>query len=625
MVNVNKIVRERKERLINGNKDFLNIIEIIFMDKKNNFVVEGARTITYGEAYEDILNTAYSINQLYPEIVDQYVGISLDSSYNWIRIFFSILLSGNKPFLINLRHPKNITNELLDELDVKFVIGSDYGFNKKLIETEELSLIRDANYKPKSGSELALSTSLTTGKKKIVIYNAEEISEQILNCDFILKQNRWISKHYKNELRLLMFLPLYHIFGLIASFLWFAFFGRTFVFLPDYNAHTILKTIKEKRVTHIFAVPLFWHLIEKNILKEVEKQNMLEKFNKGLDISYKLQRKFPNIGPKISRLMMRKINNQLFGKSVKFLISGGGYIKPSTLRLINMLGYPLYNGYGSTEIGITSVCLSKDIDKRIDGNVGKKFPSIDYKLENNILKVGGKSISHQMIVDGIHYDVNDYFITNDIVKEKDEYYYLDGRVDDIFIGPEGENISPDMLEKELSFNSNNNYSLLEVNGNLALVMQVSPYLTKDNLKNIYDDILTNLSKLDSTYRVDKIYFTYDKIMNDNAIKVSRKLLRDNIKDGSVELFVFADLKDDEKDLAYNKKICDKVIQIFKDISEKEDVNINTNFFYDLGMTSLEYYELISTLNKEFNVEISFSMNNLDTPLNITNYLSEVLS
>ena len=30
-----------------------------------------------------------------------------------------------------------------------------------------------------------------------------------------------------------MFLPLYHIFGLVAVFLWYAFFGATFVFLSD--------------------------------------------------------------------------------------------------------------------------------------------------------------------------------------------------------------------------------------------------------------------------------------------------------------------------------------------------------------------------------------------------------
>ena len=138
------------------------------------------------------------------------------------------------------------------------------------------------NFTPSFADEMALSTSATTMKEKIIFYNGAEISNQILNCDGILKNNKQIKKHYHGYLKQLVFLPLYHIFGFMATFMWFSYFGRCMVFLNDYSSDTILNTIKKHEVTHIFAVPLFWNTIEKTILKELKQkdektQNALQK------------------------------------------------------------------------------------------------------------------------------------------------------------------------------------------------------------------------------------------------------------------------------------------------------------------------------------------------------------
>ena len=47
---------------------------------------------------------------------------------------------------------------------------------------------------------------------------------------------------------LLAFLPFYHIFGLMASLLWFIFFGVTFVFLERYDSRSIQYACKVGRV-----------------------------------------------------------------------------------------------------------------------------------------------------------------------------------------------------------------------------------------------------------------------------------------------------------------------------------------------------------------------------------------
>jgi acyl-CoA synthetase (AMP-forming)/AMP-acid ligase II len=74
---------------------------------------------------------------------------------------------------------------------------------------------------------------------------------------------------YNGSIKQLAFLPFYHIFGLFAVYYWFAFFGRTFVFLKDYSPDTIARTCRRHEVTHIFAVPLLWHTVEEKIQKGV--------------------------------------------------------------------------------------------------------------------------------------------------------------------------------------------------------------------------------------------------------------------------------------------------------------------------------------------------------------------
>jgi len=634
MVNVKKIVNTRYNALINSNMDFEAIYNIMFMKKDYIFAENNngykINKFTYGDVDKKINDLAYSFMQKYPDIKDQYIGISYESQIEWIYLFWMIIKTNNKPFLINLRHPKELTNNLLDDLGCNYVVGSDYNFNKPLIKIEELDLECPSDFKFTYSNELCLSTSATTLKRKIVFFNGSEISNQILNVKEILKNNKQVKMHYKNQLKLLVFLPLYHIFGLMAVYIWFTFFGRTLVFLRDYSSNTILSTVKMHKVTHIFAVPLFWHSIEKEILKEVSKKpkKLQDKFFKGMDKTIKIQKRFPNLGLKISRRAMKQITDNLFGRQIKFNISGGSYIKDSTLKLINALGYPLYNGYGMSEIGITSVELGNVTD-RLKNSIGKPLPSVEYKIENDILYVKGKSISHKIMVNKEITIIDGYFKTEDIVrKDNDNRYYILGRSDDLYISSNGENISPDEIEKIIDIENIENYSILNYKNELSLIVQVKKYLTNVQKDKINENVINNINKLDNSLKPTKIYYTFDSIMSENAIKVSRKYLLDKIEKKEVNLLEFKDIKvEEKKDIDVDINILNKVIEIMASILDKkeEDINIDANFFFDLGGSSLDYYNLISMITNEFKVEISLDSNSsFYTARSISKMLEELV-
>ena len=630
MENVNKVVKTRCLGLMNSKKTFLDIFNVMF--STNDYILgewnDGYKinSITYLEAKKKIFNLAYSINQKYPNLKDQYIGIAMESSIEWVLTFWAILASGNKPYLVNLRHPHELVNHLLKSLNVEYVIELDsLGYDAKGISYLELKE-EAKDFTPSFADEMALSTSATTLKEKIIFYNGLEISSQILNCKKILEENKQIKKHYKGRLKQLVFLPLYHIFGFMATYMWFSFFGRTMVFLKDYSKDTILYTIKKHEVTHLFAVPLFWNTIEKEILKGVKEKNKEKKFNKGLKLCIALQKIFPNYGIKKSKRIMHEVTDSLFGKSVLFCISGGSYIKEDTLRLINGLGYPLYNGYGMSEIGITSVELGS-IKDRLKNSIGKPFESIQYEIKDNKLYVGGTSISHKMKINGEYVYNNDRYSTEDIVKkDKDNRYYILGRSDDLFIGPNGENINPDQIELLFHLSKANRYSVLNIEGQLTLVIEISKYLSKDTIVEIYKDACECNNELDSSLRVSKIYFTYDPIQAETAIKVSRQYLLKQLENKKVSLVKIDEIKEKNQDILVNQEILDFIIKSFKEVLMVDTVSKDSNFFFDLGGSSLDYFSLISLLNQHFNINITFEdEKNYHTPLDLALEVERLLS
>ena len=73
-------------------------------------------------------------------------------------------------------------------------------------------------------NEIALSTSATSLKETICFYSGEKMTNQLLNTKAVLKENKRVSTFYNGEIKLLTFLPLYHIFGLVAVYFWFSYY-----------------------------------------------------------------------------------------------------------------------------------------------------------------------------------------------------------------------------------------------------------------------------------------------------------------------------------------------------------------------------------------------------------------
>ena len=636
-----RYINTKNQELLNSDYSFKSLFEIIYNQDDRIFgeYLDNFRIVkvSYKEMKEYILKVASFLSSKIDDEVGSFVGLYLENSLNWIACFWALLMIGYKPVLLNTRLPLNVNNNVIDVLGVYTIITSQHSFEgkKEIISPNTNCFLEDALSFDLYGAdrrwenEIALTTTATSLNYKICVYNGRDITNQVLNAKDIIKRNAMIKEHYQGSLKVLAFLPFYHIFGLIAAYFWFSVFGRTFVFLRNYSSETILKTIERHNVTHVFAVPLLWNSIAREIKKKIYSlpEKEVEKINKWLSRSIKIQNVFPKLGMRFARKIFKEIINQTLGNSIKFLISGGGYISEETLQMINGIGYPLFNGYGATEIGITSVELRKKAKYRLSGSVGRPFNSVKYDIKDDILLVKGSSTCSNIIDSlGNRKDINkeEWFETNDIVsRDAHGYYYINGRMDDVYTSPNGEKYNPDLIEKECLLTTVTNYSILEYNKELILVIQVDNNdnkIVRFKIKNEVDSIVNNLHA--KGYPISSIYYTIDPIANVNAIKVSRALLKRNIDSGFVRLMPFNNICSSLDNEEIIDDVDKRVIAIFAEVLGKEikDIGINSHFIFDLGGTSLDYFTLLMKLKNEFNIDFNFENQSCSSVKEFSNYI-----
>ena len=607
-----KIISNNNSALENSKMDFEALYRITFA---NEGVMaedtDGFRVNTY--TYEEVRNRIEEAScALFQRIgaTHGFVALEMENSIDWVVAFWAILRSGNKPYLVNCRHPESLANSALKTLQVTYIVGK--GASRLQGEFIDVStLTTEKRFSGEFENEMALSTSATSLKEVICFYTGEQLSSQILNIKSFIGQYPEIAKPYKQRIKNLAFLPFYHIFGLIAVYFWFTFFGQTIVFLKNYSSETILKTCRKHEVTHIFAVPLLWHTIENAVWKKATEggEKKVKKLKKGIKICTVIQNLFPHLGMRISQKLMAEVTNQLFGSSVRFSISGGSYIRQSSLELMNGIGYNLHNGYGMSEIGITSVELRTRPKHKNKNSIGKPFASVSYRInEKGVLTVKGSSVCSKLWINGEEQNMEDWFDTGDNMELVDGDYYIKGRVGDMIIGDNGENINPDVTEQNFDLPEAENFCVLgleqEGKQTVSMIVQLNKYISTSKKNFLLDKIMAANEALPMTSRVQKIFCTMDNLCAASAVKVSRSYVLRGVKNGDISLTEFKkNTVLEQADSTYSREILNTVTDIVANILvvPAESIDIHAHLMLDLGADSMQYFSILTALGEEFSV------------------------
>ena len=602
------------------------------------------KTILYRQ-YEKIVNAVARklSGVLKPENEETFVGIKLENSPLWPAIFWGIMMCGYKPLLIDFKSDSQATAHVLKQAGAYAVItDADIDLSGvQIVSPKGLASVDDVaeHFDVKWADAAALCTSGTTATSKIYVYDGHAMASQMFLAAWVIKRNSDIINE-KDTFKNLAFLPLHHIFGFVAVYMWYTFFGKTIVYIKDRAPETILNACRVHKVTNIYAVPLFWNNVAAGILRKAKLQGQDEKLLKFIDKSISLQKRLGKAGKAIaSNLFFKKIQQNLVGPDIKFMVSGGGHILPETLRIINGIGYHLVSGFGMTETGINSVELTNDMDAILNASVGKPFEPaeyrIDYKDNTRQLMIKGEALHSGRMIDGVYIARNmengGYFESGDIASLKDGNYYIEGRLKEVIINESGENIYPDELEDSFAMlpgaesicvtgiSKDNVYEDIT----LIVYMGENANDTKQ-VKALIEGVCAANAFLPIYKKLTRALLSKLPLPLANGIKVQRQKLKKHIEAGEWD-FTEIDLKGKkvkENGTAHTQEkarlsimvqdaqefleIKEIVRNIFGEVLSLNPMTINDtdHFMDDLGGDSLSSLGVFTRAEEEYNIVIS---------------------
>ena len=604
------------ERLSCSNKTMKDIFNISFSHPEFTLfnVVKNSQVkdITYGE----IKSQSKKFANYFAKVIggkSRYVGLLLDNCPEWISTFYGLLMAGYIPVLLSTASTNEENLEILSQLESKVVV-TNKEINLETINPFEIDEEKEIE-EPAWENKLVIVTSGTSGKSKIYMYTGKELSNQLLEVPYLIKYSPNLLSIYKGYAKQFLILPLYHIFGFTTVFLWFSFFNVPFVLPESLAPDKVKEAALLGHPTHLMAVPLFWELISRKIMQAVKEKNAEEKFKKALDFSINFQKRHPKNGAKFVRnKLFKKYLNQILGTSFGFCVTGGTAISEETLRVINGLGYPLSNGYGSTEIGICSFANTKKIKARLTTTIGEPFSNYKYSIsKDKELLVTTESGYNSMFVDGVFVErnVEEPIRTNDLCDYEFEKYYIRGRLDELYIGRNGENYSLPRIEKSLKVNYASDIVCFIQDEKLALLLSYDKTIPVNVIKKDLSGIIHNENF--TKYSIRKILVTNDELPKANGIKIKRNELSKLLESGEIRTLEIPMDKEAEQ-VKCDPRIVEEICKLFKEVTLSDKVENDSDFFIDLGGDSLSYFDLVTKIETRFGLTLEININTTRTPL-----------
>ena len=549
---------------------------------------------------------------------------------HWGEIFWAILMCGYKPLLVDAKTSKEGTENLIRQAKAAAIITDDsYNYEVQKFSLHDILEEKSTySFSPIWENEVIFCSSGTTGDVKMMVFNGENLCCQILAAlDFAETSKDLLYPKSMGPLKVLAMIPFHHIFGFVATFLWYFYYGANFVFVRSLAPSEVQSISQRVGVTHVFSVPLFWDAMAQGIERQKNMEtpakqayiNQLIGYNTG-----KISR--AEAGP--YKTVQKILQSKLLGTKVKFCISGGGYLSGKTQTVINGIGYPLYNGYGMTEIGITSVELSPVVETRLKGSIGIPFHGVSYKIVSNgkDKKTGElwikSGITHvREIIGGVEketeLDKEGYFASGDIAEvDATNRYYLKGRIKDIIINADGENIYPDELEIYFrKLKHVNNLCVLGINVKGTTNQKIVCAFEVDN--SISDAELEELKKeakaigqdLPKGTKITDFYFARKKLPIANNMKVKRFVVKKAIESKSEDYISFDYKKEAKSSKTFDQKTIETILEPMREIFSKIlilpkfKIEDDAHWVNDLGGDSMSYVELITTVQERFDVVI----------------------
>lgn len=367
----------------------------------------------------------------------KHIALIGTTTYQWIVSYFGIVGSGSVAVPIDAQLPADAVCELLERADVEMLVFDEirrdvaeavkekcpsvrYIVSMQAEEATEgvqslamLMALHAGEYeKELDGGQLAtiLFTSGTTGKSKGVMLSHRNLVDNAVCLDMKIPAGT-IS---------MTLLPINHVYCLTMDIIKGLHIGLV-ICINDSIMH-VQRNMKLFKPEIVLLVPL---VIES------------------------IYGKLKDAGSLIPKKMVAKA---AFGGNLRIICSGGAYLDPDYVDKFKEYGITILQGYGMTEC---SPVISTNLEwENKKGSVGKLLPNCEAKVVDEEIWVRGSSVMqgyYKMPEQTAETLEDGWLKTGDLgYVDEDDFVYITGRRKNLIILANGENVSPEELENQLS-------------------------------------------------------------------------------------------------------------------------------------------------------------------------------
>jgi long-chain acyl-CoA synthetase len=375
-----------------------------------------------------------------------------ENSPEWIMAFFGCLLRGAVTVPIDHGSTAEFAARVTREVNAKCIFHSraraDAGLAGNSIILESLSELTEHRDSPYPAPPLSrhdtleiIFTSGTTAEPRGVVISHGNV---LANIEPVQRE---IQKYLRYErifhpLRFLNLLPLSHVFGQMLGIFIPPFLAGTVVFIDSLKPSGLIEVIRDERISVLVAVPRFIESLQREILRQMERDSHTQTFNENFARAEKQHFL-------LRWWRFRKIHSLLGWKFWAF-ISGGAALPEQVETFWNRLGYAVIQGYGMTET--TSLISLNHPFRSAKGSIGKVFPGMEVRVdEHGEILVRGENVAAAYRQHDQTQSVSEsdgWFRTGDMGETDAEgRLYFKGRRKNVIVTPAGMNIYPEDLEK----------------------------------------------------------------------------------------------------------------------------------------------------------------------------------
>lgn len=390
---------------------------------------------SYNQVYQDSMAVSRMVEAF--GLKEKHIAIIGTTTYQWIMTYFGVTGSASVAVPIDAQLPADAICELLNRADVEMLVYDEIRADiitsvkeqcpqiKQIIsmqaEEEKDGVLSWKKLVEENRGEYEteidpnqlctiLFTSGTTGKSKGVMLSHRNLVENATCLDMKIPVGT-VS---------MTLLPINHVYCLTMDIIKGMYIG-TIICINDSIMH-VQKNMKLFQPEIILLVPL---VIESIYAKLKAAGNLLPK---------------------------KLIAQQAFGGKLKTICSGGAYLNPEYVEKFAEYGITILQGYGMTEC---SPVISNNLewDNRV-GSVGKLLPNCEAKIVDEEIWVKGSSVMmgyYKMPEETAETLEDGWLKTGDLgYVDEDGFVYITGRKKNLIILANGENVSPEEIENQIS-------------------------------------------------------------------------------------------------------------------------------------------------------------------------------